>query len=97
MNDYKKALDYLRMLERKESLFFSNQVAPQVNCDVMQELVEKATPKKVEEKEDICDVVEYVYTRGKCPKCKSYVAYDGYDRYDYCQYCGQAIDWSEDE
>lgn len=97
MNKYQETLNYLRMLERKEMLFFTNQVAPQKNCDVLQELVDKATPKKVEKQEDILDCDEYVYTRGTCPNCKQWICNeysDGYD-YDFCQYCGQALSWEK--
>lgn len=99
MNKYQESLDYLRTLERKERLSFTNQVAPQPNCDVMQELVDKATPKKLvllpmdgytkEEASYIC-----------CPYCHKPIT-NGYSsrKYTpmYCSNCGQALDWSEDE
>lgn len=95
MNKYQEALNYLRMLERQDRLFFTNQFAPQVNCDVLQELVDKVTLKKVQREEHIYDCEEYVYTRGVCPICGQWICYDEVDKYDYCQYCGQHLDWGE--
>lgn len=105
MNTYKKALDYLRMLERKENLFFSNQVAPQVNCDVLEELVDRETPEYAK-----CPngFKGFRYTRFYCPSCNKLLENTNYG---YCKHCGQALkyprvikkenelvlDWSEDE
>lgn len=57
----------------------------------MQELIDKATPKKpiyIERSEE---------TDGgmACPNCFSYMGID-YES-NYCTQCGQALDWSEDE
>lgn len=95
MINYQKALDYLRMLERKENLFFTNQVAPQINCDVLQELVDKATPKKVKNKQDhyTYETYDYEYTSGNCPCCNNGIYCDELNDTIYCPCCGQKIDW----
>lgn len=53
----------------------------------LQELVDKATPKKPYHG-------EWGY---RCPTCGSIYVYDyEYDReFDYCSNCGQKLDWSE--
>ncbi|HCY06377.1 MAG TPA: hypothetical protein DHS57_03675 [Erysipelotrichaceae bacterium] len=51
MNKYQRALEDLRKLERAYNFKNMGQVAPQVNCDVLQKLVDKATQEKaIEEK-----------------------------------------------
>ena len=55
------------------------------NLDLLQELVDKATPKKP--------------TKSVCPNCDSWDIYsEEFDnKYNFCPNCGQAIDWSENE
>ena len=58
---------------------------------LMQELVDKATPKKVKE---IDRSVGYF----ACPNCKQSIAwYCVNAQSKYCVKCGQALDWSEEE
>lgn len=68
---------------------------------LLQELVDKATPKKiikidkkdidVVRKESITDIVGYMW---KCPNCKKIFGWLSIS--PYCKYCGQALDWSDE-
>lgn len=58
---------------------------------ILQELVDKETPKKVLNKHK-----EYVFPEayrfsGRCPNCKNHV-----DENRYCNRCGQKLDWSDE-
>lgn len=57
------------------------------DADIMQELVDKASPKKPYRG-------EFGY---RCPICKTYEIYDYEHDYEsmYCSNCGQRIDWSD--
>ena len=80
--------------EALSSVYFTlhNRVKPKAlghcedkNLELLEELVERATPKKPKsEKEIFC----------LCPICKEFVG-DEFDKNNYCPVCGQAIDWSE--
>ena len=69
------------------------------NCDLivmdrilLQELVDKAVPKKPFYEADGYDENgELIYDTWICPNCHHYYEVD-YDDYDYCPNCGQAID-----
>ena len=95
MNKYREALERLRVLEMAKNLHYQNQVAPQVDCDVLQELVDKATPKKP------INQFERVLRHGYCPNCKGKIRKLGsrnavvVEGQPYCDDCGQALDWSE--
>ena len=60
---------------------------------VLKELVDKATPKKYEQKTEMVD--GFKWTDCICPNCKEVI--DEFEYYPYCPNCGQAIDWSEEE
>ena len=66
----------------------NNLVKPHI--DRLQELVERATPKKPikSEEQDIRYVTKY-----ECPNCHQY--FTGKIS-KYCYHCGQALDWSEE-
>ena len=74
------------------------------NCDLivmdrilLQELVDKAVPKKPFYEADGYDENgELIYDTWICPNCHHYYEVD-YDDYDYCPNCGQAIDWSDED
>lgn len=51
----------------------------------LQELVEKATPKKVK--------IFIAFGERLCPNCRNHMI----DLYKYCPDCGQALDWSDEE
>lgn len=74
--------------------------------DVLQELVDKATPKKL-----IHDIVSdsydedglpesFEYEVRKCPNCREHLVDESEDidfsELPYCPYCGKALDWSEE-
>lgn len=71
------------------------------HVDLLQELVDKAIPKKVV----ALPKKEYGYTH-KCPNCEQLVGtivmsrnneFSPYiEEDDYCCSCGQALDWSEE-
>lgn len=93
--EYKKALENIGMLDLdKESNGYDN---PKYLKDfyfgeycILQELVEKATPKKPLE---VCEYDFDVYLFGKCPVCG-----EGCNNgMNYCDTCGQALDWSEED
>lgn len=52
----------------------------------LEELVEKATPKKAEE-------THYAPYHTFCSVCGGLV----FDNFNYCPKCGQALDWSEED
>ena len=65
--------------------------------DTLQELVDKAVPKKPFYEADGYDENgELIYDTWICPNCNHYYEVD-YDDYDYCPNCGQAIDWSDED
>lgn len=63
---------------------------PQFSLDTLQELIDKATPKKVIHMAIDDKEADYYY----CPNCKADVYMD--NSYNYCKNCGQALDWSEE-
>lgn len=76
--------------------------------ELLQELVDKATPKKPvlsdnwkdEEQTDIYDENGFIDPIVSiCPNCKKYGIFDFEygEKFDYCKHCGQAIDWSDEE
>lgn len=90
MNKYQEALEFLRSEDvtawgndKLEILYF--------HLDNIEELVEKATPKKPIIRRGYS--IEYYH----CPNCNAFIAYcdDEDDYHDYCVFCGQAIDWSD--
>lgn len=83
MNKYEEALDWLKL-----------------SCDciddckaveTLQELVDKATPKK-----PIPLFIPMVFLPYRCPVCKTLVNRKK-EKFDYCPKCGQKLDWSEEE
>lgn len=67
------------------------------DIEVLQELVDKAVPKKPFYEADGYDENgELIYDTCICPNCNHYYEVD-YDDYDYCPNCGQAIDWSDED
>ena len=79
MNKYQKALDYLA----KNSMFET--VEGIEAQELLQELVYRATPKKVVDKPPF-------KAFGWCPSCNCSISRRHYPK--FCG-CGQAIDWSE--
>ena len=80
MNTYIEALDFVKKhLDSKCDLR---------KVEVLQELVDKATPKKI--LRTVNDNGEPFLPRGygECPKCKSLVEYED----KYCHECGQRLE-----
>ncbi len=88
MNRYQEALKKLRKIEQTENTWDEN-------CEVLQELVEKATPKKPKirafNEAEPWYCADYLVEREACPLCGRKLL----DKDPYCYICGQAIDWSE--
>ncbi len=98
MNKYQEALEFLRSEDvtawgndKLEILYF--------HLDNIEELVEKATPKKPEIKElirkdnyrDGTNIPRYDWW---CPNC--HLEHISGNDINYCPTCGQAIDWSNE-
>ena len=86
MNRYQEALKKLRKIEQTENTWDEN-------CEVLQELVDKATPKKP-------DITVH---NGFCPNCHQAFGLERTKEamirprwFSFCPYCGQAIDWSSE-
>ena len=97
MNKYQEALEYLT--EEAHSNYFRKYVQTSKE-KALQELVNKAIPKKPKEilEEAYCGEIpsekEIFYL---CPVCNEFVG-DEYDNNNYyCPNCGQAINWSVED
>jgi predicted SprT family Zn-dependent metalloprotease len=73
------------------------------HCDILQKLVDKATPKKTKEIEEN-DIVAGKILNFNCPECNHnlFVVFKDLNRVakyksNYCERCGQALDWSEED
>lgn len=93
MNKYQEALS---------SVLFTmhNRVKPKAlgrcedsNLDLLQELVDRTTPKKYEEKEQIVNGISIIHA--VCPNCG--IIIDEFEHLKGCPYCLQALDWSGEE
>lgn len=85
MNKYQEALRKLRKIEQTENTW-------DINCDVLQEIVDKATPKKP----------EITIYNGFCPNCHQAFGFERTRQamlrpywLSFCPVCGQALDWRE--
>lgn len=94
---------YQKALKRIRNDYLNNH---NPDCDIIEELVDKATPKKPvlsdnwkdEEQTDIYDENGFIDPIVSiCPNCKKYGIFDFEygEKFDYCKHCGQAIDWSD--
>lgn len=82
MNKYQEALRKLRKIEQTENTW-------DINCDVLQEIVDKATPKKPKNwkaERRLNGAVEF-----NCPVCNRLYT----ECVNFCESCGQALDWRE--
>lgn len=80
MNKYQEAFDV--MVNNMGDVGFYTEVT------LMQELVDKATPKKVIDKKEELHGMSFI-----CPNCGKKV-YTNFIR-NYCGECGQRLDWSK--
>ena len=89
MNKYEQALKNVRA-----ELRVSNS-----DIDILQELVNRATPNKVKQIEDhyFAETYEYDYSSGNCHHCGANVYCDEYDAEpNYYFNCGQKLSWDND-
>ena len=85
MNKYKEAFD-----ELKEVLYLPDKYLEK-RLNILQELVEKATPKRPK---TYCDDYSYF----DCPSCGMTIGFmNEREEHHYCLNCGQALSWSESE
>ena len=89
MNKYQEALGFLKESAREN--YFRKQVQTHEervtifkSSEYLQELVDKATPKKP---------IQKAAGRNVCPNCMRSTAREVSPR--YCSICGQRLDWSE--
>lgn len=94
MNKFQQALDNLFFRATYKGIFKNKRLQRQK--DLLQELVDKATPKKV--------IIDKTINGDDCfcPNCKTSlvdVRNDAYKSFisKHCSWCGQALDWGEDE
>ena len=90
MNKYQEALNRLvegNYLTNREKKQFAN---------ILQELIDKETPKKPIYKDDGCG--DNYYFCGNCgvrvPLCSNLI---DQIKYKHCPYCGREIDWSDED
>lgn len=90
MNKYQEALGFLKESAREN--YFRQQVQIREeretifkSSEYLQELVDKATPKKP---------IQKAAGRTVCPNCERSIAREVSPR--YCSVCGQRLDWSEE-
>ena len=88
MNKYQEALEKLRKIEQTENTWDEN-------CEVLQELVDKATPMKPDYWGDGIETDDgsTPFDHWDCPHCHHDL---NYEEHIFCPNCGQAIDWSEE-
>ena len=91
MNKYQEAWDFIKINFYDEEWLESDAYSDykKESFRLMQELVEKATPKKP---------IFYDAFSAKCPAC-GHLYEEGIDDYgaDYCIMCGQRLDWGEED
>ena len=94
MNKYQEAHGCLWSLFKYEPIEMIDEERKEyLKClDTLKELVEKASPMKVEKQENLY----YVNDTWMCPTCGKMFEI-GDDTYTYCPDCGQKLDWSEEE
>ena len=99
MNKYQEALDSIKytVVDIAADGYHEPKTVEDFNyeqCLLMQELVDKATPRKP---------LLYSNDEGKdfwyCPTCQEYLGNDTEEDLcgDYCIWCGQKIDWGEED
>lgn len=108
MNKYQKAMKIYSCLEHEDTVGQFTPLDYQKARLTLQELVDRATPKKPAfdktwEDEETKDIYNEDYSINenvcKCPNCHKRSIYDfEYGvRFNHCHECGQALDWSDEE
>lgn len=112
MNKYQKALENIGMidLDNLSNGYDSPKFVKDFyygEYELLQELVDKAAPKKPIKEENLIDYDEFDTVKSfynsisSCPNCKG-LLFDENDDIDFkesphCPYCGQRLDWGEEE
>lgn len=98
MNKYQEAWDFIKINFYDEEWLESDAYSDykKESFRLMQELVDKATPKKPEYEGDGYYKGEIVYDTWICPSCGERYEVDYHD-YEYCPKCGQHIDLGEED
>lgn len=104
MNKYQEAIMLVReMLNAAEPNVMNHLAANRKLDHELQELVEKATPKKPKKQliDNYCRGIPGEPPNEKelnyfCSNCNELVGDEGF-KYNYCPNCSQAIDWSDNE
>ena len=91
-NKYQEALEelYGELSFKAECGFGTSECITKPLKETLQELVEKATPKKPKK-----HITPYNYIEFECPNCNT-VTHTNFIR-PYCGECGQALDWGEEQ
>jgi|LGOV01.1.fsa_nt_gb hypothetical protein len=95
MNRYKKAF-YNYQLDSSMLKSNTNHRYGSTTKDdekLLQELVERATLKKVKIEKSFLIDSKIPYYDGYCVKCKSELIGNVYTQQQFCDNCGQALDW----
>ena len=98
MNKYQEALDFLCDFDWEENdcgeYYSLDKETLNANKSVLQELIDKATPKEP-------DLNDFIVLCPDCGAilCDAFEAYgeDGSNEIHYCRCCGQALDWINEE
>lgn len=95
MNGNKYQVAFKRLKNDIERGNCDYNVEPYLN--VIQELVDKETPKKPKRIKEFITFDGIVYKIAKCPNCKGNNKVREYVSGNRCYTCGQKLDWSDDE
>ena len=98
MNKYQEALETIKGVYEYEALIKyptkTLETTCKKECATLQELVSRATPKKVDESKDLT-VYDYSTNQYEaivaCPSCANNVPFDY--SFAFCPHCGQALEW----
>ena len=88
-NKYQEALDNVR------KAYVESEHYDEEDINLLQELVDKATPKKLSETkiQYTIEIPAYMVVK-TCPKCNRKFDYKNMG-VNYCSICGQHLDWSD--
>lgn len=104
MNKYQEALHklvkHIDFPNSPQRAFDSSKDEPRKYYIALQELVDKATPKKVDKNTKGVfpnnDTYLSYHTTYACPNCNCKLHLDWHEKRNYCPHCGQALDWSDE-
>ena len=94
---YQVTLDYIKEYVEREAKRLSSEkrieLPQQVDFQLLQELVNKETPKYVNYEYDGYADGCPVYDTAHCPECGRYFDLDCEEKSNYCPDCGQKLNW----